>query len=137
VVRVREPVRVRAVPHGEHGGDRAESVRHPRGTDGDCRGYQTEYSSAYFVLFYLGEFVHIFLGGAILSVVFLGGASGPGPESISFIWFVVKVWGFFLFTQWARAAIPRVRIDQLIEIGWKGMLVLSFANLVLTAVIVG
>src|SRR6056297_1524024 len=100
-------------------------------------GYQTEYSSAYFVLFYLGEFVHIFLGGAILSVVFLGGASGPGPESISFIWFVVKVWGFFLFTQWARAAIPRVRIDQLIEIGWKGMLVLSFANLVLTAVIVG
>ena len=100
-------------------------------------GYQTEYSSAYFVLFYLGEFVHIFLGGAILAVTFLGGASGPGPESISFIWFVVKIWGFFLFTQWARAALPRVRIDQLIEIGWKGMLVLSFANLVLTAVIVG
>jgi len=43
----------------------------------------------------------------------------------------------FLFTQWARSAIPRVRIDQLIEIGWKGMLELSFANLVLTAVILG
>ena len=100
-------------------------------------GYQTEYSSAYFVLFYLGEFVHIFLGGAILAVTVLGGASGPGPESIGFLWFVVKIWGFFLFTQWARAAFPRVRIDQLIEIGWKGMLVLSFANLVLTAVIVG
>jgi NADH-quinone oxidoreductase subunit H len=100
-------------------------------------GYQTEYSSAYFVLFYLGEFVHIFLGGAILAVTFLGGASGPGPESIGFLWFVAKIWGFFLFTQWARSALPRVRIDQLIEIGWKGMLVLSFANLVLTAVIVG
>src|SRR6056297_926922 len=100
-------------------------------------GYQTEYSSAYFVLFYLGEFVHIFLGGAIIATLFLGGASGPGPESIGFIWFVVKIWGFFLFTQWARSALPRVRIDQLIEIGWKGMLVLSFANLVLTAVIVG
>ena len=100
-------------------------------------GYQTEYSSAYFVLFYLGEFVHIFLGGAILALTFLGGAAGPGPESISFLWFVVKIWGFFLFTQWARSALPRVRIDQLIEIGWKGMLVLSFANLVLTAVIVG
>ncbi|WP_281194792.1 complex I subunit 1 family protein [Halorubrum sp. F4] len=100
-------------------------------------GYQTEYSSAYFVLFYLGEFVHVFLGGAILAVTFLGGASGPGPESIGFLWFVVKIWGFFLFTQWARSALPRVRIDQLIEIGWKGMLVLSFANLVLTAVIVG
>jgi len=44
-------------------------------------GYQTEYSSAYFVLFYLGEFVHIFLGGAILSVVFLGGASGPARRA--------------------------------------------------------
>ncbi len=100
-------------------------------------GYQTEYSSSYFVLFYLGEFVHIFLGGAILAVTFLGGAAGPGPESIGFLWFVVKVWGFFLFTQWCRSALPRVRIDQLIEIGWKGMLVLSFANLVLTAAIVG
>ncbi len=100
-------------------------------------GYQTEYSSSYFVLFYLGEFVHIFLGGAILAVTFLGGAAGPGPEGISFLWFVVKIWGFFLFTQWCRSALPRVRIDQLIEIGWKGMLVLSFANLVLTAIIVG
>lgn len=100
-------------------------------------GYQTEYSSAYFVLFYLGEFLHIFLGGAILTMAFLGGASGPGPESIGFVWFVVKIWAFFLFTQWCRAAMPRFRIDQLIEVGWKGMLVLSFANLVLTAVLVG
>ncbi|QHS17389.1 complex I subunit 1/NuoH family protein [Halopenitus persicus] len=100
-------------------------------------GYQTEYSSAYFVLFYLGEFLHIFLGGAILAMAFLGGASGPGPASIGFVWFVVKVWAFFLFTQWCRSALPRVRIDQLIEIGWKGMLVLSFANLILTAVLVG
>ncbi|MFA9517140.1 NADH-quinone oxidoreductase subunit H [Halopenitus sp. H-Gu1] len=100
-------------------------------------GYQTEYSSAYFVLFYLGEFLHVFLGGAIIAVAFLGGASGPGPASIGFIWFVVKIWAFFLFTQWCRSALPRVRIDQLIEIGWKGLLVLSFANLLLTAVLVG
>ncbi|WP_438267190.1 complex I subunit 1/NuoH family protein [Halorussus gelatinilyticus] len=101
-------------------------------------GYQTEYSSVYFVLFYLGEFLHIFLGGAIIATLFLGGASGPFlPESLNFVWFVVKIWAVFLFTQWARSAVPRVRIDQLIEIGWKGMLVLSFANLVLTAVIVG
>jgi NADH-quinone oxidoreductase subunit H len=100
-------------------------------------GYQTEYSSVYFVLLYLGEFLHIFLGGAILATLFLGGPAGPGPASLGFIWFVVKIWAFFLFTQWLRSAVPRVRIDQLIEIGWKGMLVLSFANLVLTAVIVG
>jgi len=98
-------------------------------------GYQTEYSSVYFVLFYLGEFLHIFLGGAIMATIFLGGPAGPVLPG--FVWFIVKIWAFFLFTQWARSALPRVRIDQLIEIGWKGMLVLSFANLVLTAIIVG
>jgi NADH-quinone oxidoreductase subunit H len=98
-------------------------------------GYQTEYSSVYFVLFYLGEFIHIFLGGALIAVLFLGGPAGPVLPG--FVWMVIKMWAFFLFTQWARSAVPRVRIDQLIEMGWKGMLVLSFANLVLTAVIVG
>ncbi|MFC7045498.1 NADH-quinone oxidoreductase subunit H [Halobacteriaceae archaeon GCM10025711] len=98
-------------------------------------GYQTEYSSVYFVLFYLGEFLHIFLGGAIIATLFLGGPSGPVLPGI--LWFIIKIWAVFLLTQWARSAVPRVRIDQLIEIGWKGMLVLSFANLVLTAIIVG
>ncbi|WP_255169983.1 complex I subunit 1/NuoH family protein [Natrononativus amylolyticus] len=100
-------------------------------------GYQTEYSSVYFVLIYLGEFLHIFLGGAIIATIFLGGPAGPGPEEIGIVWFLVKIWAVFFLTQWLRSALPRVRIDQLIEIGWKGMLVLSFANLVLTAVIVG
>ena len=98
-------------------------------------GYQTEYSSVYFVLIYLGEFIHIFLGGAIIATIFLGGPAGPVLPG--FIWFLIKIWTVFLFTQWARSAVPRVRIDQLIEIGWKGMLVLAFANLILTAVIVG
>jgi len=98
-------------------------------------GYQTEYSSVYFVLLYLGEFIHIFLGGAIVTTLFLGGPAGPVLPGL--VWFLIKIWAIFLLTQWARSAVPRVRIDQLIEIGWKGMLVLAFANLVLTAVIVG
>jgi NADH-quinone oxidoreductase subunit H len=98
-------------------------------------GYQTEYSSVYFVLIYLGEFIHIFLGGAIIATIFLGGPAGPVLPGI--VWFMIKIWAVFLFTQWARSAVPRVRIDQLIQIGWKGMLELSFANLVLTAIIVG
>ncbi|WP_049984873.1 complex I subunit 1/NuoH family protein [Halobellus rufus] len=98
-------------------------------------GYQTEYSSVYFVLIYLGEFIHIFLGGALAATLFLGGPAGPVLPG--FVWFLIKIWGFYLFTQWARSAIPRLRIDQFLDIGWKGMLVLSFANLVLTAVIVG
>jgi len=100
-------------------------------------GYITEYSGIYFVLFFLGEFLHIFLGGAIVTTLFLGGPAGPGPAWLGIFWFGVKIWAVFLFTQWCRSAIPRVRIDQLLEIGWKGMLVLSFANLVLTAIIVG
>ncbi|MEF8802175.1 MAG: complex I subunit 1 family protein [Halolamina sp.] len=98
-------------------------------------GYQTEYSSVYFVLIYLGEFLHIFLGGAIMATLFLGGPAGPVLPGI--VWFIIKIWAFFLFTQWLRSALPRVRIDQLIEIGWKGLLELSFVNLVLTAIIVG
>jgi len=98
-------------------------------------GYQTEYSSVYFVLIYLGEFLHIFLGGAIIATIFLGGPAGPILPGI--VWFLIKIWAVFFLTQWLRSAVPRVRIDQLIEIGWKGLLVLSFANLVLTAVIVG
>ena len=98
-------------------------------------GWQTEYSSVYFVLAYLSEFLHIFLGGAIITTIFLGGPAGPVLPGI--VWFLIKIMSVYLFTQWARSAIPRVRIDQLIEIGWKGMLVLSFANLLLTAVIVG
>ncbi|KTG18527.1 complex I subunit 1/NuoH family protein [Haloferax profundi] len=98
-------------------------------------GYQTEYSSIYFVLIYLGEFIHIFLGGAIAATLFLGGPAGPVLPG--FVWFIIKIWAFFLFTQWARSAVPRLRVDQFLEIGWKGMLVLSFANLVLTAIIVG
>ncbi|MCU4798938.1 NADH-quinone oxidoreductase subunit H [Halobacteria archaeon HArc-gm2] len=98
-------------------------------------GWQTEYSSVYFVLAYLSEFIHIFLGGAIIATIFLGGPAGPVLPGI--VWFLIKIVAVYLFTQWARSAVPRVRIDQLIEIGWKGMLVLSFANLVLTAIIVG
>ncbi|MFC7073986.1 NADH-quinone oxidoreductase subunit H [Halovenus rubra] len=98
-------------------------------------GHQTEYSSVYFVLLYLGEFVHIFLGGAIVATVFLGGPAGPVLPGL--VWFLIKIWAMFLLTQWLRSAVPRVRIDQLIEIGWKGLLVLAFFNLFLTAGLVG
>jgi NADH-quinone oxidoreductase subunit H len=98
-------------------------------------GVQTEYSSVYFVLLYLGEFLHIFLSGAIITTVFLGGPAGPVLPGI--VWFTVKMWSFFLFTQWARYSIPRIRIDQLLQVGWKGMLVCSLANVVLTAILVG
>ncbi len=98
-------------------------------------GYQTEYSSVYFVLIYLGEFLHIFLGGAIIATIFLGGPAGPILPGI--VWFLIKIWAVFLFTQWLRASIPRFRVDQVLEFGWKVLLILAFLNLIVTAVIVG
>jgi NADH-quinone oxidoreductase subunit H len=98
-------------------------------------GWMTEYGSVYFLLLYVGEFIHIFLGGAIIATLFLGGPAGPILPGA--VWFLIKIWSVFLLTQWFRSAVPRIRVDQLITVGWKGMLVLSFANLVLTAVIVG
>lgn len=98
-------------------------------------GYQTEYGSVYFILIYLGEFLHMFLGGAIVATLFLGGPAGPVLPG--FVWFTIKIWSVYLFTQWMRSALPRLRVDQFLDVGWKGMLELSFANLVLTAIIVG
>lgn len=98
-------------------------------------GYQTEYSSVYFVLIYLGEFLHIFLGGAIIATIFLGGPAGPVLPGI--VWFLIKVAAVYLFTQWLRSAIPRFRVDQVLAVGWKLLLILSFLNLIVTAVIVG
>jgi NADH-quinone oxidoreductase subunit H len=98
-------------------------------------GFMTEYSGVHFVLFYLGEFVHVFLGGAIVATLFLGGPAGPVLPGV--VWFTIKIWAVFLFTQWMRATVPRLRVDQFIGIGWKGLLVLSFANLLLSAIGVG
>jgi NADH-quinone oxidoreductase subunit H len=98
-------------------------------------GYMTEYSGVYFVLLYLGEFLHIFLGGAIIATLFLGGPAGPVLPGI--VWMLIKILAVYLFTQWMRSSMARIRIDQMIEIGWKGLLVMSFANLVLTAILVG
>lgn len=98
-------------------------------------GYQTEYSSIYFVLIYLGEFIHIFLGAAIITTLFLGGPAGPILPGI--VWFLIKLWAIFLLTQWLRASVPRFRIDQVLVVGWKVLLVGAFLNLILTAIIVG
>ncbi len=98
-------------------------------------GYMTEYSGVYFVLLYLAEFLHIFLGGALIATLFLGGPAGPVLPGL--VWMIIKIMLFFGFTQWARYSIPRVRIDQVITVGWKGLLVLAFGNFVLTAILVG
>lgn len=97
-------------------------------------GYLTEYGGVNFVLLFFSEFVHMFFGGALFAALFLGGGSGPVLPGV--VWFLVKMFGFYIVVQWLRGTIPRVRIDQLLDIGWKYLLELTFLNLLLTAAVI-
>ena len=120
----------------------AETNRHPFDLPEDesslVTGYNVEYSSMTFALFFLGEYLNMILMSAIAVVLFLGGWLPPldiapfnwlpGP-----IWFILKI-GFMLFVFiWARATLPRYRYDQLMRLGWKVLLPFSLFWLVLTA----
>jgi NADH-quinone oxidoreductase subunit H len=94
-------------------------------------GYLTEYGGVNFVLLFLAEFAAIFFGGALFTALFLGGGSGPVLPAA--VWFLVKMMAFYIVVQWLRATVPRVRIDQLLDLGWKYLLELTFLNLLLTA----
>jgi len=94
-------------------------------------GYLTEYGGVNFVLLFLAEFAAIYFGGALFTALFLGG--GAGPVLPAFVWFLAKTFAFFVVVQWLRATVPRVRIDQLLNIAWKYLLELTFLNLLLTA----
>jgi len=101
-------------------------------------GYQVEYSSMAFALFYLGEYANMILMSAITSMLFLGGWLPPfdvapfnwipGP-----IWFAAKIALLLFVFIWVRAAFPRYRYDQLMRLGWKVFLPLSLAWVALTA----
>ncbi|WP_341755409.1 NADH-quinone oxidoreductase subunit NuoH [Candidatus Tisiphia endosymbiont of Ptychoptera albimana] len=87
-------------------------------------GYNVEYSSMGFALFFLGEYANMILASGMTTTFFLGGYLPPfGIKFLNFvpgfIWFVVKV-GFLLFCfLWIRATLPRYRYDQLMRLGWK------------------
>jgi len=105
-------------------------------------GFQTEYSSIRFGLFYVAEFMNNVTMSAIIVTLFLGGPQGPlliGPEWLwPPIWFLVKVVLFLFVQTWIRATLPRFRYDQLMELGWKVLIPISFGWLLLiTAMRVG
>ncbi|WP_169545613.1 NADH-quinone oxidoreductase subunit NuoH [Sneathiella aquimaris] len=101
-------------------------------------GYQTEYSSMAFALFFLGEYVNMILMCGICVVLFMGGwlpivDIAPFNWIPGVVWFGLKV-AFLLFVFiWARAALPRYRYDQLMRLGWKVFLPLSLFWVVATA----
>ncbi|MGH2571044.1 MAG: NADH-quinone oxidoreductase subunit NuoH [bacterium] len=94
-------------------------------------GYHAEYSGMKFAMFFLGEYLGMIVIAALLTILFLGGWLGPSflPP---IVWFLIKTMGFIAFFILLRAALPRPRYDQFMAFGWKVMLPLSLANLLLT-----
>ena len=96
-------------------------------------GYQTEYSSMKFGLYYLGEYAHILVVSSLAVTLFIGGWQGPWLPPV--VWFLIKVFVFIFFFIWIRATFPRFRYDQLMTFGWKVLFPLSLLNIMITAVV--
>lgn len=109
-------------------------------------GFHTEYSGMKFGLFMIGEYVHMFALSFFSAVLFLGGwqipfidvAAIPGPIGpiLGFISLVAKVFLFVFIMMWFRGTLPRFRIDQLLDFGWKFLVPVSLALLIAVAIVV-
>jgi NADH-quinone oxidoreductase subunit H len=100
-------------------------------------GYQTEYSSMRFAMYYLAEFLATVVMSAIIVTLFLGGPRGLFdipviPNALEgVLWFLVKVALFLFCYVWLRATLPRFRYDQLMDLGWKVLIPVAFGWLLL------
>lgn len=105
-------------------------------------GWHTEYSSLKFAMFMLAEYANMVTVSALATIMFLGGWGGPrfGPNwlqaALPTFWFVLKIFAFIFFYVLLRSTIPRFRYDQLMKFGWKVLLPLSLANILITSFIV-
>ena len=105
-------------------------------------GYHTEYSAMKFAMFFMAEYANMITVAAVASLLFLGGWHGPvfGPPLMQALlpvfWFALRIFGFLFVYIWVRGTLPRFRYDQLMAFGWKFLLPLAIANLVITALVV-
>ena len=104
-------------------------------------GYNVEYSSMTFGLFFLGEYGNMILMSSMSTILFLGGWLPPFDHQIlniipGFIWFLLKVSVLLFIFLWVRATLPRYRYDQLMQLGWKLFLPLSLLWIVVTSCVV-
>ncbi len=93
-------------------------------------GFNVEYSSMKFALFFMAEYCHMFVFAALVTTLFLGGWHGPivdGPH-----WFFLKSFLIIFFCVWERSTFPRLRYDQIMAFGWKIMLPFGLLNILLT-----
>ena len=102
-------------------------------------GFNIEYSSMKFALFFMAEYAHMITMGALAVTLFWGGWQAPLPK-LDFIpgvaWFCGKVFIFCFFFIWQRGTFPRLRYDQIMKFGWKILFPLALINLMITALVV-
>lgn len=110
-------------------------------------GYHTEYSSMRMGFYLFAEYASMFISSTILAVLYFGGYNYPGMEwavenwgvnpanIIGIIVLFIKICFFIFFFMWVRWTIPRFRYDQLMRLGWKALIPLAIANIIVTAVV--
>jgi len=107
-------------------------------------GFHTEYSGMRFALFFLAEYANMIVVSSVATTLFLGGWLRPFPNvaALAFLdfipawtWFLIKSFMFLYIFIWVRATLPRYRYDQLMRLGWKVLIPLAIANLVVTGIV--
>jgi NADH-quinone oxidoreductase subunit H len=109
-------------------------------------GYHTEYSSMKLGFYLFAEYINMFISGAVMATLFLGGYHFPGldklglsPNVFAFVSFMVlftKITFFGFVYMWIRWTLPRFRYDQLMKLGWKSLIPLAILNVVITGVVI-
>ncbi len=112
-------------------------------------GYHTEYSSMKFAMFFMAEYANMITVGCVATLLFFGGWTSPFGNLIPafggivvqsllpVFWFVSKVFAFLFLYIWVRGTLPRFRYDQLMGFGWKFLMPLAIANIVVTSFCMG
>lgn len=93
-------------------------------------GYCTEYSGLRWGFFFMAEYANLLSASAIAATLYLGGWKGPLLPPV--IWFLIKTYLFVLFAMWLRWTLPRIRIDQMMDVAWKFLLPASLVNIAIT-----
>lgn len=94
-------------------------------------GFNTEYSSMRFALFFVAEYANVFTMSLLVALLFLGGWNGPVLPGI--VWLLLKTYAVVFLVIWVRATFPRVRVDQLLAFSWKLLVPAALLNVLITA----
>lgn len=99
-----------------------------------CCGYNVEYSSMKFALFFLAEYIHMVVFASLVTTLFFGGWHGPAFLP-GVAWFFIKVFAVIFLCIWVRATFPRLRYDKVMKLEWKFLLPVALLNILATGMV--